>query len=250
MKFDGKIREHFKDRERFCKKELYEYYKKHEPDLKSQTFAWRLHELKKRNIIQEVMKGFYIISERKTFDPVIDERMREIYSDVIKEFFDLKLNIWSTAWINEFARHQTFQNFYILETPQDTIESVFYKMKELEIPNVFLKPDKEHISRYVIGEKDSVVVINLVTKSPVRKKNKVSIPILEKVLVDLYCDTVTFYMYQGYELKEIFRAAMRKYTLNSTKFLHYARRRERENEIKKYMLDNFKEQVKGFVNDK
>lgn len=246
-KIDKEIQEHFRDKEIFSREDLFEYYRRYEADLKLQTFTWRLYDLKRKNIIQEIKKGYYKISERQPFKPGLDERIKEIYFKVSKEFPEPRFVVWSTSWINEFALHQTFQNFYLFESSYETTESVFYKMKEMEIEKVFLRPDKKEIIKYVIGAESPFVILNLIMKAPVKKINKVSVPTLEKILVDLYADQNTFYMYQGHELKEIFRNALKKYLLNYTKLFHYARRRGKEKELKNYLNSNFKEQVEDFI---
>lgn len=124
--------------------------------------------------------------------------MEEIYSKVTNEFFDINLIIWSTRWINDFSLHQTFHNFYILETEREYSESLFNKMKELNIPNVFLNPDDSLISKYVIGKDEPVVIKNLISKSPIKKFNQLKTPTLEKILVDLFCDKKTFINFQKY----------------------------------------------------
>ena len=54
------------------------------------------------------------------------------------------------------------KDFYILEAPGDVTGSLFYKMKEYEIPNVYLKPEKDQIADYVIGADNPIVILNLI----------------------------------------------------------------------------------------
>ena len=248
-KIDKEIIEYFKNSAMFSREELYEYYKKYETDLKPQTFAWRLYDLKRKNVVHEIKKGVFKISDKQPYKPFLDDNMKQIYSKITNEFFDPRFVIWSTAWLNEFTLHQTFQNFYILESSYEVTESVFYKLKELEVPNVFLRPDKDQIANYVIGADSPVVIINLILKAPIKKINKIFIPALEKILIDLYTEKNIFYMYQGNEIKEIFRNAIKKYILNFTKLFHYARRRGKEIEIKNFIESNFKDQLGNILDD-
>ena len=246
---DKEIREHFKDFEMFSREALFEYYRKYESDLKPQTFAWRLYNLKRNNIIKEIKKGLYKISDREPYKPTINEEMRDIYYKVTKEFFDERFVIWSTSWINEFSIHQTFHNYYLLETSYEIAEHAFYKMKELGIPNVYLRPDKEQFTKYIVDTDSPIIIINLLLKAPVKKVNNIIVPALEKILVDLYADKNIFFMYQGHELKEIFRNAVKKYLLNYTRLFHYARRRGKENELKNYIKSNFQDQLGKILDD-
>ena len=233
----------------FTRAELYDFYKQFQPELKYQTFSWYIYALKRKNIINEIKSGLYQINGKKIYSPLVDEKMEEIYSKVSKEFYQLNLVIWSTRWINDFSLHLTFHNFYILETEREYSESLFNKMKELNIPNVFLNPDDSLISKYVIGEDEPFVIKNLISKSPNKKFNQIKIPTLEKILVDLFCDKKTFYMYQGHEMKEIFRSAISGYTINFTKLFHYARRRGKEEEIRLFLSQKIGDYLQGILDD-
>ena len=134
-----------------------------------------------------------------------------------------------------------------METESAVTEGLFYKMKEMQIPNVFLKPDTSLLNRYAIGELEPIVIKNLITKAPLKKINHVTVPTLEKILVDLYADEKTFYMYQGHELLEIFRNAITKYEINFTKMLTYAGRRGEETELKDYLSSNFIYELDGIL---
>jgi hypothetical protein len=52
------------------------------------------------------------------------------------------------------------------------------------------------------------------------------------MLVDIFCDSITFSAQQGSEMRTIFETAFTKYTVNQSKILRYAnRRRKKENFI-------------------
>ncbi len=248
-KIDKEIVKQFHGKASFSREELFDYYKLYDPELNPRTFAWRLYDLKKKGTIQEVRKGIYKISQKQKYKPFIDERIKEIYKTVAGQYREIKLVIWSTSWINSFSLHQTFQNFIIMETESDVVESLFYKMKEMQIPNVFLKPDASLLKRYVVGEQEPIVIKNLITKAPTKKLDHVTVPALEKILVDLFADEKLFYMYQGRELKEIFRNAITLYEINFTKMLYYAKRRGKKNGLENYLSDNFHNELEGILND-
>ena len=62
------------------------------------------------------------------------------------------------------------------------------------------------------------------------QKDKIIIPALEKLLVDMLIDTSLFSAQQN-EKEFIMRSVMEKYTLNELKMRRYAVRRNREEEI-------------------
>jgi hypothetical protein len=248
-KIDKEIVKQFKEKTSFSREELFNSYKQYDPELNPRTFAWRLFDLKKKGTIQEVRKGIYKISQKQKYKPFIDERIKEIYKTIAGQYSEIKLVIWSTSWINSFSLHQTFQNFIILETEGDVLESLFYKMKEMKLPNVFLKPDASMLERYIVGEQEPIVIKNLITKAPTKKLDHIIVPTVEKILVDLFADEKIFYMYRGHEMKEIFRNAITLYEINFTKMLYYANRRGKRIEMENYLSDNFHNELEGILND-
>ena len=79
------------------------------------------------------------------------------------------------------------------------------------------------------------------------KKVKFYTPLLEKILVDLFTENKLFYFYQGAELMHVYENALKNYTLNYTKFFSYAKRREREQDIKQFMTNNVYHLIKHII---
>ena len=48
---ENKLIQEFKDRGSFTREELFDFFRQFEPDLKEGTLAWRIYDLKNRNII-------------------------------------------------------------------------------------------------------------------------------------------------------------------------------------------------------
>jgi hypothetical protein len=248
-KIDREVEEHFKERPFFRRDELFNFYKKYEEDLNIKTFGWHVFDLKKKNIIITVRRGIYKISNKKEFNPVVDTKLKKIVKYLEQVFHELDYIVWTTQWINNLSLHMMFRNFYIVEVPYDQTESTFGKLKEFWKTGVYYHPDKSTMYNYVIEDDDPIIVKTLIQRSPIKRRNMIKTPPLEKILVDLYCDDKVFYMYQGSELKEIFRNGFAHYVINFTKLINYARRRGREKEIQEYINKNFAYLVEGGVND-
>jgi len=58
-------------------------------------------------------------------------------------------------------------------------------------------------------------------------------------LVDIYDNDALFYFLQGAELQRIFENALNGYSINFTTLFGYAKRRNKEESIKKYINRNF-----------
>jgi hypothetical protein len=76
------------------------------------------------------------------------------------------------------------------------------------------------------------IIKNLVTESPTGKNNKIVIPTLEKLLVDIIIDKELFAAQQG-ELDFIYKSAFDKYDVNKAKMKRYAIRRNKEQDLER-----------------
>jgi hypothetical protein len=101
--------------------------------------------------------------------------------------------------------------------------------------SVFLDPTKELLNRYVPDEKETWIVKSLVTEAPTQNINGIQTTTIEKLLVDLFCDTVILNAQQGAERDIIFDDAILKYTVNENRMLRYANRRRKKVELSNYL---------------
>ena len=163
------------------------------------------------------------------FQPNISISLKRMFNKVQREFPYITFCIWDTVWLNDFMRHQPFKHYIVVEVEKDAAEPVFAFLTET-IKNVFLNPDEELFDRYIYNHDDVLIVKKMVSESPLIEKDKISIPALEKLLVDMLIDTALFSAQQS-EKEFIMRSVMGKYTLNELKMRRYAVRRNREREI-------------------
>ena len=108
--------------------------------------------------------------------------------------------------------HQPGKFYFLVEVEKESMESVFYFLKENEF-HVYLNPDNDIINKYVSSEKDAVIVKLLISEAPVQDIKDITTITIEKILVDIFCDDIIFSAQQGPEMNNIFREAFRKYTV-------------------------------------
>ncbi|MDP2947629.1 MAG: hypothetical protein Q8N88_05950 [Nanoarchaeota archaeon] len=236
-------------RKYFTAEELFFQFRLYEPDLNQNTFRWRVHELKKKSIIRDVMWGVYSRSDKPYFEPIITNDLKKVSGIFAKKYPEISYCIWTSRWLNDLIIHQIVRHFIILETENDVVENTFYHFQEKGL-NVFLKPDKETIERYVLPKEDSIVIISLVTRSPALIAESIDIPSIEKILVDVFCDKETFFLYSGGELKNIFRFALKKYSINFSRLFAYADRRMKKEEIRSFIFEYVDKSLIQIINDK
>lgn len=247
----NRLIEKFKDRKYFTRKELFEFFRYFEPDLKEGTFGWRIYNLKKKNIIKPIQRGLYVISYKPGYIPNISPNLLKIVKLLTKRFNEIEYCIWETAWLNEFTRHQASKSIFFIEIEKGFEKSLFYELKDIIRRDVFLNHDENVINFYISESDQPVIIKKLVTRAPLlqrtKKKIKFYIPTLEKILVDLFVEKRMFYHLQGSELIHIYENALTCYPVNFTKLLNYAKRRGREKDIRRFMTNHMYHLIKDIL---
>jgi len=228
------IKSEFKSEQIINNKDLFDFYKTADPDIKETTVNWRIYMLVQAGILKRIGRGKFILGEEKRFIPEILPQIKTISSKLQKNFPYLNNCIWSTSSINEFMIHQPGRFYLLVEVEKDAAESVFFLMKEKKYV-VFLDPAKEMLYRYLPDEKNTWIVKSLVSEAPTQIVSGIYTTTIEKMLVDIFCDKIIFDAQQGSEMEVIFKAAYNKYTINEDKMFRYADRRGKKNEMIAYI---------------
>ncbi|UCS93857.1 hypothetical protein KZP23_02140 [Echinicola marina] len=250
---DRQILKQFKSKGSFDRDTLSSFLTDLDPEITESALTWRIHDLVKRKVINQVKLGVYVISDKEIYRPFVSDKLASLSKIVAKEFDDLDYCLWSTEWLNDFTRHQLGTFFYILEVEKDFVEEVFNAYSESRQYRVYLDPKEDIMERYVESEV-SIVIKPLISRSPKQRvavkeksKDKIYVPTLEKILIDVYSDAVTFYAIQGSEMDTLFETALKHYQINFTKLITYAGRRNKEKQIKSYLENNFSDFVKDIL---
>lgn len=240
---EQQLTEVFKDRESFTKEDLAYFFKQYEPQLNEHTFYSRIRAFKAKNVITQINKNTYILSTKRGFRPEIDEDLGEMGLLIREYMVRSPYCIWDSAWINQFSLHQAIKNIQIVETDKAELLSLFHFLKDNGWANAFIKPGQEILYLYARENEVPIVLKPLVSRSPVMRNEYHSIqlftPSLEKILVDIYTDIFIFAHLQGAELETIFEKAIGRYAVNFTKLLAYARRRNKEEQLKIFLKDHY-----------
>ena len=229
---ENTIQSYFKSLNQISREKLGNLIKKDFPELSEGTISVYLSKLKKAGIINNPERGVYSITDKEVFNPEINQSLKKIYNKIHKEFPFVDICVWNTKWLNDLMRHQPFKYYTVIEVEKEADEQVFNAISEWN-KNVYFNPDEEILERYISSNSEEVTIIkNLVTEAPTSKRNKIEIPTLEKILVDIIIDKELFAAQQG-ELDIIYSTAFKKYAINTAKMKRYAIRRNKESEVEK-----------------
>ena len=131
-------------------------------------------------------------------------------------------------------QHQPGNFQIIVEVGKEVTQSVFYFLKELKF-SVFIEPTEEILEKYLPTDKEAIIIKSLVSEAPLQETSNIKTVTIEKMLVDVFSDSIVFSAQQGSELRTIFQEAFTKYTINQSKMLRYASRRKKKESLQKYL---------------
>lgn len=230
----GEIKKRFEHFSTITYSELYEFYLEQEPNLKLGTFKWRIYHLKELGVIRSLKKGVYLFESRKPFTPPDVLKLREIYKLLIEHFPYMDVVLWDTSWFHEFMVHQPIKSNLIVEVNRESTGSVFTMLKERH-NDVYVRPSKDEIQKYVQTSERSIIINPLIVDAPIFKFEHITIPKIEKILVDLFVEENLFITYQGHERKNIFEKIFENYSINVTTLYRYALKRNAKERLIRFM---------------
>ena len=250
---DRQIISRFDGKGIFGRNDIVSLLKDLDPEISDRAASWRMYDLVKRRIINQVKLGVYSLSIKDVYSPSGSDDLARLHKVVAKDFLGLDYCLWTTEWLNDFTQHQLGTSFYVLEVEKDFVEEVFNAYSEFKQFRVYVNPTDDIMKRY-IEHGSSIVIKPLIGRSPrqelaLREKSKctVVVPTIEKILVDIFSDDVTFFSVQGSELDTIFENALNRYQVNFTKLMSYAKRRHKHAQLKVYLNTHFSDFVKGIL---
>ena len=220
--------------------DLHKFYQLEEPAIKKTTVNWRIYELVQNGILQRIGRGKFVVGKSIHYVPEISHTEKRINSIIQKEFPFIKYCIWNSAKLNEFLQHHISFQCTVVEVEKEVVESVYYALKD-QFDQTFRKPSIGMVEEIISTKKNSIVVKTLISESPLQTIKNIPTSSLEKLLVDLYCDKNLFYFLQGNELVTVYKNAFDKYTINQSKLLRYADRRQKKIQIEELIKSIYRQ---------
>lgn len=187
------------------------------------TLEWHLSRLTKEGKLGRIGKGRYTTKPRAVFVPKEEETDRELYDRLREMYPSTTFCIYKGTVFATLQHHISFNALTYVETQRELTEAIFHHFQE-EGRRVFHRPDKKTFYDYVDISQPGIIVKPLISGSPLQVSEGVTVPLLEKLLVDIRCDADFDYLSGGEAFRMLENAAS-LYVFNSTKLLRYAGRR-------------------------
>jgi hypothetical protein len=150
--------------------------------------------------------------------------------------------VWSTSVLHSFLQQQPFVTYWLVETERDAVDSILDSMihdsliRGLSIP-VIRANDLILMERYSLNTSVILLVKSLISEAPVQQnRDGLTVPTLEKILVDLVADSDVFSLFME-ELPTLFPKLDKQFDLNQDRLRRYARRRHKLSLINDYLTN-------------
>ena len=205
---------------RYSHQELIRLLKSDYPQMRNSSYHWAVCGMLKSGNLTKVARNVYVVQ---------NEREKPLYRPA---YPSVCFTVFETALMNDFLNHLVAQNTVFIQVDKDVSVFVFRFLQELGYEHLLYKPKKADYALY--WEKDCIVVTDMISEAPLSATAPHEI-CLEKMLVDMYCDKLISSAYSKSEYPEVLKQAMETYHIESTKMMRYARRRGREDEMKKIL---------------
>jgi hypothetical protein len=228
------ILHYFENRNSFNTKDVYDFFSQTQPDINRATVNWRIFELVRQGFFKRIGRGTYALGKEIDFTPVLSKKHKTLFSRIKKRFPFIIFCCWHTSVLKEFFQHVTATDFLLLEVEREAIDAVFHFVRETN-RNTFKEPSRPAMEDYIFASKDAVIIKPLISEAPLQTVDAVTVPTIEKILVDLVADSEIFFFLQGNEMVNIFKNVPEKYTVNLDRLQRYAKRRNKREELQKIL---------------
>jgi hypothetical protein len=232
MKYN-EIHDVFSEKPLFTRSDFIEYIHSHKPNLKDTSASWLLYDMCKKKMIERISYNAYRLhtgeNSHHNYSHDLSDEAIDIINFIKSRYPEIIFIVWETRAYNEFTNHQVWRNFIFVEVEKWLEESVFNALYEHTDYKVLYKPNRKEITVY--SSDVTVSVLTLTSEAPVDGKYAK----LEKMLVDLFANSLIDGIVNRGDYPGIFKEAFLKYNINYKMMLRYARRRGKADKISCFM---------------
>lgn len=199
-------------------------------DVPRSTVRWRLHEMLKRGVLQRLGRGVYTLQDKREFRLTVADSLTSLFHAVRKKLPYVELCVWRSDVLQDLTQHFPDRSVSIVEVEKNGEAAVQDFLVGIDQPAVTYK-DLPAVERSFPGQ-EYIVVKRLVSEAPLTRVDDVTVPRLEKILVDIVQDRNLFGFLEGAETHYIYEFASDRYHIQLDTLLRYASRRGVRDDVK------------------
>ena len=221
------------DKQYFTRRDFSSYVKEYNPYLKDNSIGWLLYNLCQKQVIEHIAHNTYRVYKTSNtlqdYKPILSADALNIFKYIKKRFPLIDFIIWETRAFNEFSNHQVARNFIFIEVEKPLGESVFESIRDRDKFTVLYKPNEKEITMY--SDDVTISVLHLTSEAPINEYRAK----LEKLLVDLFANKLLDNIISRGDYPGIYEEAFSRYSINHSMMFRYAKRRNKDIEIKHFI---------------
>jgi hypothetical protein len=174
-------------------------------------------------------------SFKPPFVPFLDDSLKELYSSVKGAMPFANICIWHTDSLVPLMHDVPNFRMTLFGVESASVPFLADSLENMTDSLVLRESDNDIILR-LASRRNLVVVGPMVSQAPTMDIVGVTVPSLEKILVDILCDNALRAM-TGSQAYEIYSAAFDRFNVEKKKLLRYAGRRNRKQEVEKILKE-------------
>ena len=209
--------------------------KKEKSGLSENSYIWTVGTLVKDGVLQHIGRNQYTLAEKtqhEIYHPLYSDEANSICCQIEKQYPLITFTVFESVSLNEFLNHQIAGNTIFIHAERDVSAFVFDYLQESYGNTILYRPCKNEYDLY--WKPNCIIILDLISEAPLFNKGTHEITI-EKMLVDIYCDKAIRLTYSNAEYQTILRTAFERYNVDTVRLLRYARRRNKEKEIRAFI---------------
>ena len=216
------------------RKDFMQWFAESHPDGSARSMDIAMQQMVAQGTLVRTGYGVFRLGEgvKPIYRPTVSEEMKRLYDEVKKLYPYTNLCIWQASELGAFMQHVPNLDVLILEVEKVAAEAVYEDVRGLaEGRVVLLNPSEREYRLYASGQR-ALLVKDLVSEGPVQEVDGVTVPQLEKILVDATVAPELEFA-RGGEIFTVFENAGEMYEVGRKTMLRYATRRGQREEIEK-----------------
>ncbi len=168
----------------------------------------------------------------REYEAPLSDECKKIIELLNNDFHYLDYQVWELSWLNEFNNHLLSRNKVFVEVENDACGFIFFNLENHFPSQSLIKPTSKELDYY--GKDKTIIVNRLISEAPSNNH----IACLEKIIVDLFSNKILKEMVSKGDYAEIIENMFFKYKINQKALFRYARRRNKEDEIREFITKN------------
>lgn len=216
------------------RKEFMQWFTSAYPNGSTRSIDFTFKQMVDQGTLIRVKNGVFCLTEgvKPIYRPGLNEEMKSLFAAVKEQYPYTTCSIWQASELGSFMQHVPYLDMLILEVESAAAEAVYEDVRGMANGRtVLLNPSEREYRLYASGER-TLLVKNLISESPVQTVDGVTVPMLEKILVDATVAPELEFA-RGGEIYTIYENADERYHIGRKTMLRYASRRGKKEEIEK-----------------